>query len=98
MVRFRVHRHNQLGRRPAPDTLLVRAVVVWAFSYWGEHLLFIRLRDGVLFGSDDPACSWVTRGRTITFVGGIAFAMLLALVGGYNIAQLHWNYGIRHGP
>jgi len=65
----------------------VGANICYSFAYGLEFL----------FGSDDPTSYWLRFGRTSAFVAGILFAMLLALVGGYNIAQLHWDYGIGHG-
>jgi hypothetical protein len=47
-----------------------------------------------LFGSDDPTSRWMRYGRTTAFVGGVLFAMLLALIGGRNIAMMEWHYGI----
>jgi hypothetical protein len=63
----------------------VGANICYSFAYAVEFL----------FGSDDPASHWLRFGRTTTFAGGVLFAMLLALIGGYNIAQMHWYYG-RH--
>lgn len=64
----------------------IGANICYSFAYGLEFL----------FGSDDPTSRWLRFGRATAFVGGIMFAMLLALIGGYNIAQLHWNYGIKH--
>ena len=64
----------------------IGANVCYSFAYALEFL----------FGSDDPASSWLRSGRTSAFVGGVLFAMLLALIGGGNIAQMEWNYGIRN--
>lgn len=50
-----------------------------------------------LFGSDGPTSRWACYGRTATFVGGVLFAMLLALVGGRNIAEMAWYHGTKHG-
>jgi len=49
-----------------------------------------------LFGSDSPTSRWQRFGRTTAFVGGVLFAMLLALIGGRNIADMEWSYGIKH--
>jgi len=65
----------------------VGANICYSFAYALEFF----------FGNDDPASAWIRFGRTFAFTGGIVFAMLLALIGGYNIAQLHWNYGLGHG-
>ena len=64
----------------------VGANICYSFAYGLEFL----------FGSDDPASSWLRFGRTAVFVSGVLFAMLLALIGGYQIAQIHWNYGFKH--
>lgn len=62
------------------------ANICYSFAYGLEFV----------FGSDDPMSRWLRFGRASAFVSGTLFAMLLSLTGGYNIAQLHWNYGIRH--
>ena len=49
-----------------------------------------------IFGGDDPTSRWQRFGRTTAFVGGVLFAMLLALIGGRNIADMEWHYGFRH--
>jgi hypothetical protein len=49
-----------------------------------------------LFGSDDPESNWLKQGRTLSFISGLLLAMLLALIGGSNIANMEWNHGIRH--
>lgn len=48
-----------------------------------------------LFGSDNPGSLWLLRYRTIAFVCGVLFAMLLALIGGSQIANIAWNERIR---
>jgi hypothetical protein len=49
-----------------------------------------------LFGSDDPTSRWMHSGRTTAFVGGLVFSILLALIGGRNIAMMAWYYGVKH--
>jgi len=44
-----------------------------------------------VFGSDDPALRWLRFGRTMAFVCGVMFAMLLAFIGGWNIAAIERN-------
>ena len=44
------------------------------------------------YGSDDPASRWLRPGRTRFFVAGILFAMVLALIGGCNIANMEFSY------
>ena len=64
----------------------VGANICYSFAYCLEFL----------FGSDDPTSRWLRFGRTSAFMGGVLFAMFLALIGGHNIAQMHWAYGIKH--
>jgi hypothetical protein len=58
------------------------ANVCYSFAYSLEFL----------FGSDDPVSRWLRFGRTAAFVGGVLFAMLLALIGGRNIADMEFYY------
>jgi hypothetical protein len=62
------------------------ANICYSFSYALEFL----------FGSDIPISRWQRYGRTTAFVGGVFFAMLLALIGGRNIANMEWGYGFKH--
>jgi hypothetical protein len=64
----------------------IGANVCYSFSYALEFI----------FGSDDPTSRWLRFGRTAAFVCGVLFAMLLALIGGRNIADMEWHYGIKH--
>lgn len=43
-----------------------------------------------LFGCDEPTSRWIRFGRTGTFVAGVLVAMLLALIGGRNIAGMDY--------
>ena len=43
-------------------------------------------------GSEEPTSRWMRFGRSTVFVGGVLFAMLLALAGGWNIAQLDYYH------
>jgi hypothetical protein len=45
-------------------------------------------------GSDEPTSRWIRFGRTTVFVGGVLFAMLLALFCGWNIAELDYHHGV----
>jgi hypothetical protein len=49
-----------------------------------------------LLGNDDPMSGWLRFNRSAAFVGGTLFSMFLALMGGYNIAQMEWHYAIKH--
>jgi uncharacterized membrane protein YedE/YeeE len=49
-----------------------------------------------LFSSNNPVSPWLRFGRTTTFVGGLLFAMLLALAGGYNIANMAYYAQFKH--
>ena len=48
-----------------------------------------------VFGSDDPTSRWLRFGRTTAFVGGVVFAMLLAFIGGRNIAMIEYYEEIK---
>jgi hypothetical protein len=58
------------------------ANVCYSFAYAFEFL----------FGSDDRESWWMTYGRTVMLVGGVLLAMLLALIGGHNIANLDYHH------
>lgn len=58
------------------------ANICYSFAYGLEFI----------FGNDDPASRWHRFGRTSVFVAGILFAMLVALFGGWNIAQLDYYW------
>lgn len=45
-----------------------------------------------LFGSDDSASRWLRSGRSTAFASGLAFAILLAALGGRNIALVEFYY------
>lgn len=62
---------------------VIGANICYTFAY---ALEFLR-------GSDDPSSSWLRQERTLCFVFGVLFAMLLALIGGRNIALAEWSYG-----
>ena len=61
---------------------IVGANICYTFAYALEFL----------FGSDDPTSRWLRFGRTALFVTGILFGMLLALIGGQQIAILEWHH------
>lgn len=48
-----------------------------------------------LLGNDEPASRWLRSGRTTFFIAGLLFAMLLALIGGRNIALMEFDHGVR---
>jgi hypothetical protein len=82
-----------------PHTIHKSYLITWfALSAVGANFCYsFAYAMEFFFGGDDPASSWLRFERNDVFIGGILFGMLLALVGGYNIAQLHWNYEIVHG-
>lgn len=75
-----------------PHPTLYRFVLVWlALSALGANICYsFAYALEFLFGSDDPASCWLRFGRTTFFVGGVLFAMLLALIGGRNIAMMEF--------
>ena len=44
------------------------------------------------FGSDVPDSRWSRSGRTVALVAGTLFAMILALIGGRNIATMEYSF------
>lgn len=58
------------------------ANICYTFAYALEFLV----------GSDDLESRWRKFGRTTAFVLGTIFAMLLALIGGRNIALMEYYY------
>jgi hypothetical protein len=49
-----------------------------------------------LFGSDEPTSGWLQFGRMSTFIVGLLFAMLLALIGGRDIAVMEFQKYFKH--
>jgi len=64
----------------------IGANICYSFAYALEFL----------FGSDDPTSRWLRFGRKTAFVAGILFAMLLALIGGRNIAMMEFYEQSKH--
>jgi hypothetical protein len=62
------------------------ANICYSFAYALEFLC----------GSDDPTSRWLRFGRTTAFVGGVVFAMFLALIGGRNIAMMEFYGQFKH--
>jgi uncharacterized membrane protein YedE/YeeE len=60
------------------------ANICYSFAYVLEFFL----------GSEEPTSRWLRFGRGTVFVGGVLFAMLLALAGGWNIAQLDYYHRV----
>jgi len=52
----------------------------------------------LFFGSDDPASRWQRFGRTTLFIASVLFAMLLAVIGGRNIALMEFDHGLHPVP
>jgi hypothetical protein len=81
-----------------PHPTLYRLLLFWFFlSAVGANVCY-SFAYGLefLFGSEDPASRWLRFGRTTAFVGGVLFAMSLALVGGRNIAMMEFYENVKH--
>jgi len=63
----------------------IGANICYTFAYALEFLC----------GNDNPDFRWLRYGRTLAFLGGVSFAMLLAFVGGREIANLDFYYEIK---
>jgi len=64
----------------------IGANICYSFAYALEFL----------WGSDNPVSTWQQNGRTVVLFAGILFAMLLALIGGRNIADMEYYHQFRH--
>lgn len=73
-------------------------VVFWlAMSAFGANVCYsLAYALEFLFGSDKPTSRWLRFGRASAFVGGVLLAMLLALIGGRNIAGMEYYEGFKH--
>lgn len=81
----------------AHDTHYAYILPLFALSAIGANICYsFAYAMEFLFGSDDPTSRWMQYGRTATFVAGILLAILLALIGGANIAQMAWNHPFRN--
>jgi hypothetical protein len=58
----------------------IGANICYSFAYVLEYF----------YASNNPISPWLRFGRRTAFLGGLLFAMLLALVGGYNIANMDY--------
>jgi hypothetical protein len=74
-------------------------VIFWlAMSAFGANICYsFAYALEFLFGCDTPKSRWLRFGRTSAFVGGVLVAILLALIGGRNIANMEYDKGIREG-
>jgi hypothetical protein len=76
-----------------PEPHLWFVLLLFALSALGANICFTFVYAlEFLFGSDDPASRWLRFGRTLAFASGTAFAMLLAVIGGRNIAAMDYYY------
>jgi hypothetical protein len=75
-----------------PHPTLYRFLLFWfSLSAIGANVCYsFAYALEFLFGSDHPTSRWLRFGRTTAFVGGVLFAMLLALVGERNIAMMEF--------
>jgi hypothetical protein len=62
----------------------VGANICYTFAYALEFL----------FGKDEPTSWWFKYGRTLVFCGGLILAILLAFLGGRNIANLDFYHEV----
>jgi len=76
-----------------------RLLLVFGLSALGANICycFAYALEFVL-GDDAPTSRWMLFGRTTALVAGILFAILLALIGGWNIAQWEWYFNAQAHP
>ena len=68
-------------------------VLLFALSALGANICYtFAYALEFFFGSDDPATRWQRFGRGAAFASGTLFAMLLAAIGGRNIALMEFYY------
>ena len=81
-----------------PHPTLYRFMLVWfSLSAIGANICYsFAYALEFLFGSDEPNSRWLRFGRTTAFVGGLLFAMALALFGGRNIAMMEFYENLKH--
>lgn len=81
-----------------PHPTLYRFLLVWfSLSAIGANVCYsFAYSLEFLFGSEDPTSRWLRFGRNTAFVGGVLFAMLLALIGGRNIATMEFYESVKH--
>jgi hypothetical protein len=75
-----------------PHDTLYSFVMFWfALSAVGANMCYSFVYSlEFFFFTEDPASRWSRYGRAWTFIGGLAFAMILALLGGRNIAMMEF--------
>ena len=72
-------------------------VTLFVFSAVGANICYsFAYALEFIFASENPNSHWLRFGRTSALIAGILFAMLISLFGGYNIAQLHWDWALRN--
>jgi Mn2+/Fe2+ NRAMP family transporter len=71
-------------------------VVFWlAMSAFGANICYsFAYALEFIFGGDRLTSRWLRFGRTSVFVAGVLLAMLLAFIGGRNIAKMEYYEGI----
>jgi hypothetical protein len=81
-----------------PPPMLYGLLLFWfAMSAFGANICYsFAYALEFFFGSDDPTSWWLQSGRTTVFIGGVLFAMFLALIGGRNIARIEYYENVKH--
>lgn len=75
-----------------PHLVLYRFLIFWfALSAIGANICYsFAYVLEFLCGSDDPTSRWLRFGRTTAFAGGVLLSIVLAFVGGRNIAMMEF--------
>jgi uncharacterized membrane protein YedE/YeeE len=84
---------DEVNQLPDPhDVRFVFVLAIFAVSAVGANVCYtFAYALEFLFGNDESTSGWIQFGRRLAFVGGVLFAMLLALVGGRSIARLKFE-------
>jgi hypothetical protein len=86
---------NYMGDVPEPRITYVLSF--FALSALGANICYsFAYALEFFFRSDDPTSRWLRFGRSTFFIVGVVFAMILALLGGRNIADMEYYYRLHH--
>lgn len=82
---------NYPGEEPPIHGLYVS--LMFALSALGANICYtFAYALEFLFGNADPSSGWIRGGRSAVFTSGILLGMVLALIGGRNIAMLDFYH------
>jgi len=79
------------------ETHYVYVLSQFALSALGANICYsLAYAMEFLFGSDDPTSRWLRFGRISTLLAGLLFGMILAFIGGRDIAMMEFHKYFKH--